>query len=169
MLWFDASCVAPMLGGRLLIALLALSASPSDCFFAPGSPLQRLVLDFARLLSDFFFTFPFIALSPKTLLDGLSGLLFSPSTHMEAAHEKLQKSLELHTASSDFFCISELLQCLCRKDSLITFYWAVKLWPPMPLAGLAKVREGPFPSCPGLGNGLVDSTSFGSLCPIRSV
>ena len=128
MLWFDASCVAPMLGGRLLIALLALSASPSDCFFAPGSPLQRLVLDFARLLSDFLFTFPFIAPSPKTLLDGLSRLLFSPSTHMESTNEKLQKSLELHTANSYFFCISELLWCLCRKDSLITFYWAVKLW-----------------------------------------
>ena len=61
---FDASCVGGMVGGRQLIALLALSASPSDCFFAPGSPLQRLVLDFARLLPDFFFTFPFIPPSP---------------------------------------------------------------------------------------------------------
>ena len=147
MLWFGL--VAPMLEGRLLIALLALSAPPSDCFFAPGSPpLRRLVLDFARLLSDFFFTFPFIALSPKTLLDGLSGLLFSPSTHMEAAHEKLQKSLELHTISSDFFCISELLQCLCRKDSLITFYWAVKLWPPIPLS--SRPSQGPRGTLPVL-------------------
>ena len=118
-----------MVGGRLLIGLLCSleegsSAPPSDCLFCLR--LQPPAETCAPLF-DFFFTSPFIGLSsPKTLLDGLSELLFS--------HEKLQKSLELDTTSSppsDFFCISELLRCLCRKDPLITFYWPVKLWPPI--------------------------------------
>ena len=136
-------------------------------------PLHRLVLDFAKLLSDFLFTSPFIGLSsPKTLLDDLSGLLFSQQTH-GISNEKLQNSLELDTTSSppsDFFCILELLWCLCRKDPLITFYWPVKLWPPIRVSSRpSQGLRGTLPAlCWVIGNGLVGSTSFGSLCPIRS-
>ena len=176
MLWFHASCCSD--AGRLLIALLALSAPPSDCLFCPRpSPLQRLlfVLDFARLLSDFFFTFPFIAPSTFLTQDIVGSLVWAPfqppDTHGASPRKAPEKprASSARKALSDFFCISELLRCLCRKDPLITFYWAVRLWPsPIAQAGLAKVREGTFLACPGLGNGLLDSTSFGSLCPIRS-
>ena len=136
-------------------------------FLPPAAPSRDLcsTLQDCSLISSS----PFLSFLPLRRHCWMACLgSFSAPQHMESAHEKLQKNLKLHTASSDFYCVSELLRWLCRKDPLITFYWAVKLWPPMPLAGLAKVREGPFPSCPGLGNGLVDLTSFGSLCPIRS-
>ena len=95
---------------------------------------------------------------------------FSAPQHMESAHEKLQKSLKLHTASSNFYCVSELLRWLCRKDPLITFYWPVKLWPPIRVSSRpSQGLRGTLPAlCWVIGNGLVASTSFGSLCPIRS-
>ena len=164
----------------LLLAVLAQkrpsSAPPSDCLFClrlsapPCTDLCSTLQDYSLISSS---PFLFIALSsPKTLLDGLSGLL-SANRHMESAKEKLQKSLQLDTTSSppsDFFCILELLRCLCRKDPLITFYWPVKLWPPIRVSSRpSQGLRGTLPAlCWVIGNGLVGSTSFGSLCPIRS-
>ena len=96
---------------------------------------------------------------------------------LDKHNEKLEKSPELHSCrslSSNFFCVSELLRRLCWKDPLITFYWAVNfIYPSYPwhgmvaLVGLAKVQNRPFPSIACLGNGFVELSSFGVLCPIR--
>ena len=92
--------------------------------------------------SDFFFTALTLSHPRHCWIACLAS--FSPDRH---TWSQLKKSSEL------FFCISELLRCLCRKDPLITVYWAVRLWPHHTLNS-SRPSQGPGdPSCPGLGNG----------------
>ena len=117
------------------------SAPPSDCLFCrqqtPAEPPMCV-----RLCSDFFFIALTLSHPRHCWIACLAS--FSPDRH---TWSQLKKSSEL------FFCISELLRCLCRKDPLITVYWAVRLWPHHTLNS-SRPSQGPGdPSCPGLGNG----------------
>ena len=110
-------------------------------YFAVSRPLQSrpCVFDFALISSSL--------LSPFLIRDIVGSLVWLPFHPTDTHEEKLKKSSEL------FFCISELLRCLCRKDPLITVYWAVRLWPHHTLNS-SRPSQGPGdPSCPGLGNG----------------
>ena len=128
------------------------------------------MLDFARLLSDFFFTFPFhCSLFTQDIVGWLVWAPFQPTDTWNQPKKSSRRAWSW-TRQALLFCILELLRCLCRKDPLITFYWPVKLWPPIRVSSRpSQGLRGTLPAlCWVIGNGLVGSTSFGSLCPIRS-
>ena len=169
MLWFGR--VAPMLEGRLLIALLALSAPPSDCFFAPGSPPCR---DLCSTLQDcsLISSSPFLSLlsHPRHCWMACLGSFSAPRHTWRQPTKSSRKAWSSTQQALTSFVSQSSCSAFAGRIPWLHFIGQSSCGPPYPyLAGPVKAREGPFPSCPGLGNGLVDSTSFGSLCPIRSV
>ena len=89
-----------LLMSSLRCSIPHLAFGPSIAFIDSTTALHLYKMVIFLLAGALIFSSPCLSLlhqpfSPKTLLDRLSELLFSHPTHMEPAHEKLQKSPEL--------------------------------------------------------------------------